>query len=105
MRRGRASQTAAGLSPQTDADLELASGEDDDRDEEVKLASWLQGNQTNPTWDSLFGNGQQTMVTRWLPPGNVSDLYLEYVATQSLVQQPTSSSGPWPFRLAFALHL
>ena len=80
VRRGRASGRPRNLDEDSDDDaFQMAS---DVEEEQGELRQWLEGPGHNAVWTLL---SPARLVVRWLPPGNVKDLYTEYVATQSLI--------------------
>lgn len=79
IRRGRAAKA-------DDLDFDVASDVED-----AELASWLERPGASMGWQALHPHDQHKLV-KWLPPGNLSQLYEHYTATRQLVGAKTSSS-------------
>ena len=68
-----------------------AKGDDSDFDVSASDVGWKnQGNQ----WHYKSFQGPQKKLTKYLPPGNVMELYHHYVATRLLIGAKVSSSKP-----------
>lgn len=72
-----------------DHEGEMASDREDDPDDTSALKSWLDNPSGSVTWQTLM-NKSRSLVVRYLPPGCVTDLYQEYMASQSLNQRGVS---------------
>lgn len=94
IRRGRAkkkSRKATTIQPH-DSDssdsLEIVSGPDDEDGQE--LLAWLDRASDSAIHNSLLNSGQ--LVKRWLPPGNLAELYDHYVVATTMNEGVSAAS-------------
>ena len=78
VRRGRAAKA-------DDEDFDVASDVSD-----TELASWLVKSESSIAWQMFLGEDEKKM-TKFLPPGNVQELYHHYAATRQLIGSKASS--------------
>lgn len=87
IRRGGAGRAGAD-------DAELASDVDDSDGE--KLAGWLEGAGTSISWNIFLstagGADVSRLVKRFLPPGNVAELYQHYIAVSKMTSDAVPAS-------------
>lgn len=69
------------------SDLEVASGDEDGGDE--ALLEWLDRGSNTAVHNACVNAG--TLVKRWMPPGNLAELYDHYQVVQSLLGCPAAS--------------
>lgn len=81
VRRGRAAKA-------DDPDFDLASDVDDS-----ELASWLEKPGRSMAWQVLQSTNHKKL-TKYLPPGNLMELYQHYAATRQLLAAKVLSSTP-----------
>ena len=72
VRRGRAAR-------KDDEDFDIGSDVDD-----AELASWLEKPGTSTSWKLVDTEGKKKM-TKYLPPGNLQELYQHYAASRELL--------------------
>ena len=82
MRRGRAAKG-------DDSDFDVSASDVED----TELSSWLEKPGKSMALQVLSGPTEKKL-TKYLPPGNVMELYHHYVATRLLIGARVSSSKP-----------
>ena len=85
VRRGRAAKA-------DDNDFDICSDVEDG-----ELISWLEKPGRSMAWQVIQAKDDKKL-TKYLPPGNLTELYQHYVATRQLLGASVSSSDPKLFK-------
>jgi len=88
VRRGRAKKQSKTKDKNDDSsdDWEVHSCEDDDAD----LREWLEKSSDTAVHNACVNNA--TLAKRWLPPGNLAEMYDHYQVVQSMLDAHAASS-------------